>query len=132
MEGSEFCHWHKTGHGLWPRRQMKLCNAVCSAKRRAERRGLRCKNPAVRNYSKCRMHGGGSGGARKAFRSPEMRQHKRRAEIEESDRLYELWLKKQRQPKPIIWPSEGRHQTPTLEDSFRAHHRRRDKGWTPY
>jgi hypothetical protein len=60
-----------------------------------------------------------------------MRQAKRRAEIEHSDRLYDAWLKKQQQPKPVVWPSSPPAKT-SLEDQFRSHHRKRDKGWSPY
>jgi hypothetical protein len=123
-----FCYYHAVRPPFWPAKA-KRCTAVCSAKRRPERRGLRCRLAAVRNYTKCRMHGGGTGGARKAFRTPAERQAKRRAEIEQSDRLYALWLAKQAKPKPIVWEPAPKA---SLEDSFRSHHRKRDKGWSPY
>jgi hypothetical protein len=140
MAGSDLCHWHKTGHGLrWHGK--KICNAVRSAKRHPEFRGSPCRAFAVKGYSKCQAHGGGSGGRRFAFRSPAMRNAKKRAEVEESDRLYDLWLAKQaaeqkridegRLPRNVGFAPEPAPKR-SLEDQFRESRGTGRKRWTPY
>jgi hypothetical protein len=73
-----------------------------------------------------------------------MRNAKKRAEVEESDRLYDLWLAKQAAeqkriaegmlPSGVGFGPEPTYREPakSLEDQFREGRSRKPKGWSPY
>jgi hypothetical protein len=92
-----------------------------------------CRQFAVKGKKRCRLHGAFNGGWQRPKWTPLQRQLRKRAQVEESDRLYDLWLAKQRRPKVAPWPTS--RPTMTMEEQFRQGGRgqgRKRDGWTPY
>jgi hypothetical protein len=125
-----FCYWHATGRNVGKRPIAPLCGARCTGKRNPSIRGKPCERHALKSKKRCHLHGGRNGGKRVPKYSPEVREARKRAQVQESDRLYALWLAKQAKPRPVLWePAPQR----SLEDVFReGRQRKRDRAWSPY